>query len=487
MGDLRLAAKIRALDPADASGIGLSLLNTVYLPTGDQGSYNSDGSVRWEPRLVLDYHGAQDLTITLNVGYLLRPKRVARNLVSDDLVRWGIGAQIPMPVEELHMIASLWGAVPMEPNVDPDDVNKTVRDMLSVPIEFAIGAKIQLPDDFQVHFGAGAGVTQGVGAPQFRAFATVLWAQHSRDRDGDGLDDDVDKCPDDPEDIDTFEDDDGCPDPDNDRDGIPDASDKCPLAPEDVDTFQDQDGCPDPDNDEDLILDTDDNCPLEAEDIDQYLDGDGCPDPDNDGDGVLDVNDKCPLRAEDPDGFKDEDGCPDPDNDMDGIEDAIDECPDQPETKNGFEDDDGCPDTKIKGIKITRTQIELGGVIYYATGKADIKKQSLGLLDKAVQVLAENPQITKLLIEGHTDSRGPDAYNLKLSKKRAASVREYLIGRGIPALRLQSEGYGETKPLCQQNTGKCRAKNRRTAFTIIEVNGAPVKGPIYKEKREEIE
>ena len=98
------------------------------------------------------------------------------------------------------------------------------------------------------------------------------------DSDGDGVMDDKDKCPNEPEDKDGFEDEDGCPDVDNDKDGIPDVSDKCPNAPEDMDGFKDEDGCPDPDNDNDGVLDKDDKCPNEPETINGYKDEDGCPD-----------------------------------------------------------------------------------------------------------------------------------------------------------------------------------------------------------------
>lgn len=84
------------------------------------------------------------------------------------------------------------------------------------------------------------------------------------DRDGDGLSDAQDACPDDAEDSDGFGDDDGCPDPDNDRDGIADALDRCPLNPEDPDGFADEDGCPDPDNDDDGLADGVDQCPVVA-------------------------------------------------------------------------------------------------------------------------------------------------------------------------------------------------------------------------------
>ena len=98
------------------------------------------------------------------------------------------------------------------------------------------------------------------------------------DRDGDGIPDSIDKCPDQAEDKDMFQDDDGCPDPDNDGDGIPDAVDKCPNEPEDKDGFQDLDGCPDLDNDNDGIPDAVDKCPNEPETINGFQDDDGCPD-----------------------------------------------------------------------------------------------------------------------------------------------------------------------------------------------------------------
>jgi OmpA-OmpF porin, OOP family len=98
---------------------------------------------------------------------------------------------------------------------------------------------------------------------------------------------------------------------DSDGDGIPDDQDKCPNEPEDKDGFQDADGCPDPDNDGDGIPDAQDKCPNEPEDKDGFQDADGCPDPDNDGDGVPDAQDKCPTEPETKNGYQDEDGCPD--------------------------------------------------------------------------------------------------------------------------------------------------------------------------------
>jgi len=100
-------------------------------------------------------------------------------------------------------------------------------------------------------------------------------------------------------------------DEDADGDNIVGAADQCPNEPEDVDGFQDEDGCPDADNDGDGIADVADKCVAEPEDKDNFQDDDGCPDPDNDGDGVPDAADKCVDQAETVNGFTDEDGCPD--------------------------------------------------------------------------------------------------------------------------------------------------------------------------------
>ncbi|MCH2109123.1 MAG: OmpA family protein, partial [Polyangiaceae bacterium] len=118
---------------------------------------------------------------------------------------------------------------------------------------------------------------------------------------------------------------------DRDGDGFLDPDDRCVDQPENFNGYEDLDGCPDdPDTDGDGITDSKDPCVIEAEDIDGYLDNDGCPDADNDLDGVLDVDDNCALEGEDPDGYEDKDGCPDLDNDGDQVPDLEDQCPNTP-------------------------------------------------------------------------------------------------------------------------------------------------------------
>ncbi len=251
-----------------------------------------------------------------------------------------------------------------------------------------------------------------------------------------------------------------CEPPDSDRDGILDSMDQCPQEPEDDDDWEDEDGCPDPDNDDDDILDDEDKCPDDAEDIDEFEDEDGCPDLDNDEDSVLDKDDRCPMDPEDKDEWEDEDGCPEPDNDQDGVLDKEDKCPNEAETFNGLEDEDGCPDASdYSFIEVTDTAIEIKQKIYFATGKDRILSKSFPTLNEVALALKEHPNF-QVEIGGHTDSRGNDRYNMKLSEKRSKSVRKYLIRKGgINGDRLTAIGYGETQPIDTNRTSPPHIKN----------------------------
>ncbi|MEZ4237139.1 MAG: OmpA family protein [Myxococcota bacterium] len=285
------------------------------------------------------------------------------------------------------------------------------------------------------------------------------------DQDGDGVINVDDGCVDQPEDFDGDADDDGCPETSEDTDGdsIIDLVDQCVTAAEDLDGFQDADGCPEPDNDEDGIGDIVDDCPNVAEDLDGWDDEDGCPDPDNDGDGVPDQYDDCPTVP----GDRDRRGCPLIDADKDGVADADDRCPDAPETRNGYLDEDGCPDQAPTGVQVTRQQVKLtGDTVQFESGSATLLPSSHAVLDKLVQVLQDAPYL-KLRIEGHTDNEAGEALNLALSRDRAQAVRRYLQDHGIDPARLESEGYGETRPIDTNRTPNGRARNRRVEFRIV--------------------
>ena len=140
------------------------------------------------------------------------------------------------------------------------------------------------------------------------------------------------------------------------------------------------------------------------------------------------------------------------------ILDAEDRCPDEP----GPRDEQGCPRV-YEDVEVTTTHIRILQKIHFAFNRARIQPDSFHILDTVVQVLRDFPEIT-LEIQGHTDSRGRDAYNERLSDQRAAAVRTYLVEHGIDAGRLTSHGYGETQPLESNGTEEGRARNRRVEF-----------------------
>lgn len=518
IGDLRVQIKLMLFE--NLAGFSLAFSPIITIPTGclaaggisscdKDGKLGGDSNISGRPRFALSWQ-RDKLLAALNVGAIFRQSaRVFSSEVSHRLT-YGVAAGYQVH-KRIFPFAELNGQAGFGTKSDcsedpltgkPVCTSTSSTDLDAFPLELGIGAHIGLPKGFQLTGGMGFGLIKAIGSPQYRFMLGVRWAPDLKDTDGDGIIDADDKCPTQPEDKDGFQDEDGCPDPDNDGDMIPDIRDKCPNEKEDKDGFQDEDGCPDPDNDGDGIPDLKDlcpnkpetfngfqdedgcpdvpdrdldgvpddvdKCPDQPEDKDGFQDEDGCPDPDNDGDGIPDKLDDCPNAPEDMDGFKDTDGCPDPDNDNDGVPDEKDKCPNQPETINGYKDDDGCPDKGKAQVIIKENKIVILKKVYFATGRATIKRISYNLLDQVAQTLAANPQVKGVRVEGHTDSRGRKAANLRLSQRRAEAVRDYMIGKGIAAGRLIAVGYGPEKPIANNRTRKGRADNRRVEFTILD-------------------
>lgn len=205
-----------------------------------------------------------------------------------------------------------------------------------------------------------------------------------------------------------------------------------------------------------------DPCAEEAQ-----ADPSACPHLDADGDGIPNGKDACPTEAEDLDGFQDADGCPDPDNDGDGIPDEKDQCPLDAETFNGVDDEDGCPDK----VRVSDGMITTLEPIFFETNSTKIQKRSEPLLAEIARVIRAREDLGTISIEGHTDSRGDDDYNLRLSQGRAESVRDFLIESGVSAHRLVARGFGETRPVASGDSPAAHAANRRVEFRLIP-NGA---------------
>ena len=209
------------------------------------------------------------------------------------------------------------------------------------------------------------------------------------------------------------------------------------------------------------MLDVNDGAPMDPEDRDEFEDTDGVPDPDNDQDGIPDGSDRCPTVAEDRDGFEDEDGCPENDNDQDTVIDPHDNCPLAP----GLPENNGCPRT-IRLDTDTGTIVILQ-MVEFATNRDVILDRSFPILEEVRAVLAANPQLSRVRIEGHTDDRGRDAANLDLSRRRAASVMRWLAEHGIAAERFEAWGCGELHPAETNTTADGRQRNRRVEFHIL--------------------
>ncbi len=180
--------------------------------------------------------------------------------------------------------------------------------------------------------------------------------------------------------------------------------------------------------------------------------------PDGDGDGVADEVDRCPDKQEDYDGFEDGDGCPDYDSSGHFIPDQLDIC---------LRDQQGVVvkrDDCVVALPVERCQIVLGGKIHFEINKARIKRESYALLDQVVETLEAYIDWT-VRIEGHRDSR--DRFvRVRISRRRARAVRDYLVAHGIDPKRLIPVGYGESRPIASNRTAEGRAKNRRIEFHI---------------------
>ena len=121
-------------------------------------------------------------------------------------------------------------------------------------------------------------------------------------------------------------------------------------------------------------------------------------------------------------------------------------------------------------------RIYLQRKVFFEVDRAELTKESLGVLDRLVEVLVQRPEVQKIRVEGHTDSTGNDQHNLELSAARAQSVVNYLVKAGIAADRLESVGFGETKPLQLGDTPDILATNRRVEFHILKMGGEATPG-----------
>jgi outer membrane protein OmpA-like peptidoglycan-associated protein len=279
LGDLRVTPKLEILRQA-THRIGLALLPTLSVPTATSSDYVGERGVAFAPELAVSRRQGA-FRIAGDVGLRLRERVALADLtVGNELfARVGAGYRFDHarsgPPLEVGLTTSLATSTA---NVF-DRTNQDHWEILG-------GGQVDVRPDLIAFAAAGVGIERGFGTPDWRVllgtrfhidpagrpirsigdqqFASPPPQQQPQpgDADRDGLVDDRDACPAEPEDGDSFEDSDGCPDPDNDRDGVVDPDDACPLQP----GVASARGCTEPDRDGDTVIDRLDNCPDEPGD-----------------------------------------------------------------------------------------------------------------------------------------------------------------------------------------------------------------------------
>ena len=313
----------------------------------------------------------------------------------------------------------------------------------------------------------GPGLTRALGTPAVRGLLSVEWAppppkppEAPKDRDHDQILDPADACPDVPGVPTTDPKTNGCPPPppDRDQDSILDAADACPDDAGPASPDPKLNGCPD--SDQDGIVDRDDACPKVAGIKTEDPKTNGCPDRDNDK--ILDDVDACPDEPGEPNQDPKQNGCPPPkDRDGDGILNEQDACPDAAGPADPNPKKNGCPAARVE-----KGQIRILEQVQFAYNSAQILKASDFILNAVSKILTENPELKSVRVEGHTDNKGGDAFNKKLSQKRAEAVVVWLTKHGIDKQRLSAAGFGKERPIDSNDTDEGRANNRRVEFHI---------------------
>lgn len=427
LNDMRLDLRVILARTANEKG-AIAGHAALLPPAGSNTNFGGDGSTSG----LFMVHAEYDfnwLILTANTGVHFRPRNSINNprppadngLGIGNEWRWAVGGFIPFKAGKYRLGATIFGQTGIESD---SIIGDTVFRGRNSPIEWNVEGRVRFGPKEQFWAGGGAGslLANGYGAPDLRllAFAGVY--------------------------TNIFDSDAKSPErkaalrekwrtertTDTDKDGIPDDIDACPSEPEDHEGSDPNDGCPMP--------------------------------PDRDGDGISDQYDKCPDQPEDKDGIEDGDGCPEDDFDKDGVPDATDACPKEPGAPSPDPKRNGCP----QFIKMENGRVDILQQVHFQSGSSNILPDSFPMLQEIANLLKANQSIKKMSIEGHTDDRGDDKMNEKLSQGRAESVMRWMTQHGVETPRLEAHGYGEAKPIADNATDKGRAANRRVEFKILE-------------------
>ena len=489
LGDIRLVPRLAIVEPDRGNPFGLGIVVPVSLPTGNPDRFVSEGFIGTNPKLVLEAV-YETFRLGLNAGVNFREGESVETLdLGNEFAYAGaIGISITDPVE---LLLELNGRVPLQ------DIRSASS---SSPLQSQGGVRWFMTRTAALTGGVGTGITADYGAPAWRLFMGFAYTPDpcGEDSDGDGVGDLCDVCV-------------ATPDPeqtDADGDGVGDACDNCPTEENPEQDDADGDGVGDAcdnctstpnadqaDGDGDEHGDACDNCPVTPHDDQTDSDGDGVgdrcdncavtPNPDQadvDADGVGDVCDNCrdkgnPSQADgDGDGLGDAcDFCPERaggavDSDGDGLGDECDNCIAAPNPDQSDIDADSEGDACDCTIELGRIEFEFD--------KAKIKGEgSFDVLGKMAKILTTYPEFSRIEVQGHTDTKGSDKYNLRLSRARARAVRQWLRRNGkIRSSRMMACGYGEWQPRMWTPDETEAQQNRRVQFVILHIDEAASAG-----------
>lgn len=513
VGDVAVEARGLILDREQTQGLGVAVTGRAMLPTSTSQLALGEEKVRGEIGGIVDY-SAGPLRTAANVGLRINPTVTLDNVALGDQVFARIGAGYEVE-DGSGFSVDLVGHL---------NLSDKANNVAGVPIEGMLGMWTQVAPGLMVRGGVGAGLTAGVGSPEYRLVLGVGYApgrNAAADIDADGIVDAQDACPEVAEDLDRFEDQDGCPELDNDADGVTDTQDACPNEPEDADEWEDDDGCPEVAAPVSVDIRTQDGASIgnastrvEGTDVDRVDDGQftaGL------APGVYTLTAEAPGFVPSERRFRVSGEAPmhvevalEPTEPTGTLKLVVISTTGEPVTDAYWQMEGEEPQPLPEGpvalglgqyvvtvgapgfapmtsatevaadattrlafmltparVSVTSERIDLGEKVFFDTGRASIQTASFDLLDEVAAVMSDHPEILRVRIEGHTDSRGSETANLRLSQQRAESVKAYLIQRGVEEARLQAVGFGESTPLDPTNTEAAWERNRRVEIFIL--------------------
>ena len=477
VGDLVLDGKWLAVDPSKAP-LGVALVGRVILPTSSAGEGLSVADLGGEAAIAVTKRLEGGTQLSMDVGTNFQPSVELENTTWGSQLFVDAGVAVPMGLR--------WGLVG---EAHSSFVYESF-DAASTPVELIAGGWYRVGDSlaWKLRPGVGFGVTDGIGAPAVRGLLALAY-------------DPIANAP-----------------LDSDGDGILDSADTCVSVPEDKDGYEDGDGCAEPTRVTVLVKDSD-GFAVEGLDWSSSVGPKGKAGGSAEfptGEATFEAA-GVSLRQQVPEGapttvtlvvpaprgtlevlVRDPSGkaiagatWTAKGGKLDAKGEAGARIPVRPgsyeltASAEGYRSAKGAVIVEKDGsatltldllpskADLSGSRIDIKDSVYFETSKAIIKQESYALLDEVAEILAGHPELTKVRIEGHTDDRGGADDNQKLSQARAEAVRDYLIGKGIAANRLEAAGYGESRPLLKGSGEAVWSKNRRVDFFIVERSDGP--------------